>query len=200
MRTKTKSKVVKSKSASKKVATKLTTKRSVKKFSKGGPKNDPPIKTSGMSRSEALKDMQNVKFPFISSSGSVYADEKSLRSGCPSSNPNVCKSLESSSTKSVTPIKKRTGNTIVMPYGRSYFNEGKSKGLQGGKQTYARFEKVTDPNTGKVRYLPKSGKSVEFTTLMDPTFKRGGKFKAKPTAKKSMTVVKKSKTVSRKRK
>jgi hypothetical protein len=77
-------------------------------------------------------------------------------------------------TENTQPIQIPLRDEMILPYGRSYFNENRYKGIQGGKQGYARFEKVVDPNTGKVRYVPKSGKPVEFTTLMDPTFKQGG--------------------------
>jgi hypothetical protein len=90
--------------------------------------------------------------------------------------PNVIEPIiqETIQTENTQPIQMPLRDEIILPYGRSYFNEGRYKELQGGKQGYARFEKVVDPTSGKVRYLPKSGKPVEFTTLMDPTFKLGG--------------------------
>jgi hypothetical protein len=83
--------------------------------------------------------------------------------------------VETVQPQNTQPIQIPLRDEMVLPYGRSYHNVGKDGRDEGGKQGYARFEKVMDPTSGKVRYLPKSGKAVEFTTLMDPTFKQGGR-------------------------
>lgn len=64
-------------------------------------------------------------------------------------------------------------NKMVLPLGRSYRNEGKHKEKQGGKTYYGEFEKIVDPKTGKIRYIP-TGNKKEFITVEDPSFKSGG--------------------------
>jgi hypothetical protein len=76
-------------------------------------------------------------------------------------------------TENVLPIQKPLRDKMIMPLGRSYNNEATDGSLEGGKTTYGQFEKVVDPRTGKIRYLP-TGKKSNFITLEDPTFKQGG--------------------------
>ncbi len=77
-------------------------------------------------------------------------------------------------TENVLPIQKPLRDKMILPLGRSYSNETTDGSLEGGKTTYGQFEKVVDPRTGKIRYLP-TGKKSNFITLEDPTFKEGGK-------------------------
>lgn len=84
------------------------------------------------------------------------------------------KAVEPTITENIQPIQTPLRDEMILPYGRTYFNEGRYKELQGGEQNYARFEKVIDPTSGKVRYIPKSTKPVEFKTIMSPTFQNGG--------------------------
>lgn len=62
---------------------------------------------------------------------------------------------------------------MILPLGRSYHYEGKFKQGEGGQEYYGEFEKIIDPSSKKVRYVP-TGKKSNFTTLQDPTFEIGG--------------------------
>ena len=85
----------------------------------------------------------------------------------------VPKPVVSESTEDTTPTQMPLKDKMVLPLGRSYFNEGKHKEKQGGKTYYGEFEKIVDPKTGKIRYVP-TGKKKEFITIEDPSFKSGG--------------------------
>jgi hypothetical protein len=71
------------------------------------------------------------------------------------------------------PIQMPLRDKMVLPLGRSYQYEATDGSLEGGKTTYGQFEKVVDPRSGKIRYVP-TGKKSNFTTLQNPTFERGG--------------------------
>jgi hypothetical protein len=80
---------------------------------------------------------------------------------------------ESIQTEDVTSTQMPLKDKMVLPLGRHYFNENINKGLQGGQEYYGEFEKIIDPSSGKVRYVP-TGKKSKFRTLYDPTFQLGG--------------------------
>lgn len=70
-------------------------------------------------------------------------------------------------------VQKPLRDKMIMPLGRWYNNESATGSPEGGKTYYGEFEKIIDPSSGKIRYLP-TGKKSNFTTLQDPTFEIGG--------------------------
>jgi hypothetical protein len=76
-------------------------------------------------------------------------------------------------TENTSPIQMPLRDKMVLPLGRSYQYEAADGSLEGGKTTYGQFEKVVDPRSGKIRYIP-TGKKSDFETLFNPTFQEGG--------------------------
>jgi hypothetical protein len=81
---------------------------------------------------------------------------------------------ESVQTENMLPVQMPQRDKMVMSLGRWYNNESAyDTSPEGGQTYYGEFEKIIDPSSGKVRYVP-TGKKSEFRTLHDPTFQDGG--------------------------